>query len=181
MYALYEKETVGGGFHYKYRGDTKLAGCKMGKIPHLLEIHLDGSGSEPLCWHYILEKEFACTKRWKNCALVINLKPNDADGRISLYEIVEAWGHSNRGWTPIMLRLKSLFVDQSPERFDPRDFVHEDDESDTPIFTMVYMRGTVKDGCLEGTWAFPRPSSTNSVLLWPEMFKYFAGEAETTL
>lgn len=177
MYYVYEKLQSSRGFRYKYREDTRLAGCKMGKIPHLLEIHLDGSGSEPLRWHYILEEELARTHRWKDCALIIDLKPNDPERKLSLYEIVEAWGYSCRGWTPILLRLRGLFVDQSSAQIDPHDFVYEDSGGESPIFSMMYMRGTVKDGCLEGTWAFPRPSSTNSVLLWPETLNYFADEA----
>jgi hypothetical protein len=149
-------------------------------IPHLLELHLDGSGSEPLLWHIIIENELAHS-RWPNCALIIDLKPNDAEGKAWLYEIVEAWGHSNRGWTPIMLRLKALPVGQSLAQFDPLDFVCKDGGDDTPIFSMMYMRGTVKEGSLDGTWAFPRPSSTNSALLWPETFNYFAKEAAKTI
>ena len=46
---------------------------------------------------------------------------------------------------------------------------------------MIYLDGTVRNGQLEGRWTAPRPSSTNSVLLWPFAFEYFAREANAII
>ena len=180
MHALYEKEPVGSGFHFKFKEFRSLAGKDRGMIPHLLELHLNGAGNEPLRWHFFVEDEMA-RSRWPNCTLIINLKPNDAEGKLSLYEVVEAWGWSEYGWTPMMLHLRGLIKDKYPGQFNYSDFVRNEEDLDDPIFTMIYMKGTVKNGELIDGWTFPRPSSTNSVLLWPKTFEYFAEEARKAI
>jgi hypothetical protein len=176
VHALYEKQRVDSGFHFKFKEPRSLAGKDRGMIPHLLEVHLNGSGSEPLPWHFIIEDELI-HGGWPNCTLIINLKPNDAGGNLSLYEVVEAWGWSQSGWTPIMLHLRGLITDEDSGACDPHDFIRKKEDLDDPIFTMIYMNGTVQNGELGGGWNFPPPSSTNSVLLWPKTFEYFAEEA----
>jgi hypothetical protein len=179
MYYVYEKLQSGRGIHYKYREKTQLAGSKMGKIPHLLEIHLDGTGSEPLSWHINI-RETINRSRWPNCTLIIDLKPNDARGKLLLYEIVEAWGRSQAGWTPVMLHLREVKSEDRRQQ-NPPSFFRKPKKREVPIFTFVYMNGTVKNGELVGRWTFPARSSTNSVLLWPQTFEYFATEAGKAL
>jgi len=41
------------------------------------------------------------------------------------------------------------------------------------IYSLLYMQGDFHDGKVRGTWNAPRPSSTNTPLLWPETFEYF--------
>jgi hypothetical protein len=147
-------------------------------IPHLLEIHLDGIGDEPLPWHFLVQDELD-RSRWPGCALIINLKPFGR--RLFLYEIVEAWGVSEKDWTPIMLHLRGLAVDRARAQLAPRDFIVKQQEIDDPIFTMMYMNGSIKNGELIGGWTFPPRSSTNSALLWPETFEYFAEEARKVI
>jgi hypothetical protein len=77
-----------------------------------------------------------------------------------------------------MLYLKGLFVDEKPESYGARDFVRSAEEVRGPIFSMAYLSGTVQDGKLIGKWTTTRPGSANSVLLWPDVFKYFYEEAE---
>jgi hypothetical protein len=97
-----------------------------------------------------------------------------------LYELSDVWGYSAKGWTPILFHLRGL-VDEDPRRFDQIEFVRMPSEIDDPIFTMMYLRGTVKNGRLDGTWTTPGPSPTNSVLLWPEAFEYFWQQAKKFL
>jgi hypothetical protein len=113
--------------------------------------------------------------------LIIDLKPND-EGNLSLYEIVEAWGHSDRNWTPVMLRLKCLFCDEDASRFDRRDFKRTDADILTePIFSFYYARGTVVDSELKGMWTLAPPGAANSALLWPKTMRYFCQNAIDTL
>jgi hypothetical protein len=76
-----------------------------------------------------------------------------------------------------MLHLRGLLVDENPTDFDELNF--ERDESDVidPIFSMMYLNGTILQNRLSGRWTPPGPSSTNSVLLWPETLRYFCREA----
>ena len=143
------------------------------------------SQSEPLRWHLsetdirrvIMEDPDKPTGN----ALIIDLKPNDA-GNLSLYEIVEAWGHSACGWTPVMLRLKSLFCDEDASKFDRCDFTRTDTESSAePIFSFYYARGTVRDGKLEGTWNLTAPGSADSALLWPDPMMFFCENATAAI
>jgi hypothetical protein len=91
--------------------------------------------------------------------------------------VSDVWGYSAEGWTPILFHLRGLVVDEDLRRFDQIDFVRVPSEIDDPIFSMMYLRGTVKNGRLEGRWTPPGPSPTNSVLLWREAFKYFWQQA----
>ena len=69
------------------------------------------------------------------------------------------------------------FVDEDPSHFDDKDFVRGVSDVDKPIFSMMYLRGTVNEGKLKGRWTPPGPSPTNSVLLWLEAFTYFWEQA----
>lgn len=180
VHYLYDREQIGSEIQFKLREERSLAGINRGMIPHLLEIHLNGSGCEPKFWHLNIREELD-KSRWPNCTLLIDLKPNDSAGNISLYEIVEAWGHSNRGWTPVMFHLRALFKDEYPSNFDRQSFTRKLEDIDDPIFTMLYMKGSIVNGELVGGWTFPASSSTNSVLLWPETFEYFAEHARRTI
>lgn len=72
-----------------------------------------------------------------------------------------------------MLRLRGLCVDGTPVIYDPNDFPLPVDVAEDPIYSFVYLDGTIKGGKLEGPWTAPRRSSTNSVLLWPYALSYF--------
>ena len=93
---------------------------------------------------------------------------------MSLYEILDVWGFSYSGWTPIMLRLSGLVEDDlSYNKADYNEFTIKDDERDEPIYEFMYLNGGVKKGELKGTWNWPPRSSTNTPLLWPDSLSYF--------
>jgi len=177
MYALYEKQKVKDGFRYLFKKQTSLFGCNSGFIPYLLKKQLKLSDSEPHAWHVNLEEAFILEGQ-SNDVLMINLKPNSKKANLSLYELVDVWGYSSSGWTPIMIYIRGLFVDEDPRTFNERDFYREDKDVEDPIFSMMYLRGTVREGKIFGKWTPPGPSPTNSVLLWPHTFEYFSSEAD---
>jgi hypothetical protein len=111
--------------------------------------------------------------------LIIDLKPKNRETNLSLYEVAEVWGHSSNGWTPIMLRLRGLFIDEDPTAFNREDFTRCEADIDDPIFSMMYLQGTIREGSLLDKWTPPGPSPTNSVLLWPETLQYFSEVAAT--
>ena len=184
MYKIYEKLRRGASAEYRYVRDTHLFGCNNGWIPYLVQQQLKGAENEPLPWHVdgasIARELEADPDLPKGNTLVIDLKPRDSE-RLSLYEILNIWGYSANGWTPVMLHLRGLFVDASLKTSSVRRerFAIADRSNPEPIFTFHHIRkeGTVRRGRLVGPWVGPRASSTNSALLWPDAFRYFATEA----
>ena len=177
MYALYDKTWKNGSYHYCFRNKISLFGCKMGYVPRLLRQQLTDDLSQPLAWH--VNVEFGLRDEGKDKqTFIIDLKPNSKEPNLSLYEVADVWGYSSSGWTPILLHLRGLLVDKDPECFNRSHFDLELKQIDDPIFSMMYLRGTVKNGQLEGRWTTPGPSTTNSVLLWPDAFEYFQQQAQ---
>ncbi|MDY6960262.1 MAG: hypothetical protein SVK08_14015 [Halobacteriota archaeon] len=182
MYLIYEKTRKSKGFTYKKLRDTCLVGCKRGEIVKLLRSTLkDGDGEtnkEGFRWRINVEEVMRQIGR-ENEALAINLKPKNKEGNLSLYEVKNVWGFSSCNWTPIMLHLTGLFVDKDPASVDEDLFFKV--EEPMPIFSLMYVHGTVRQGEIEGRWTSTGPSTRNGVLLWPEAFHYFQTEAQKIL
>lgn len=168
MYAIYEKQVEGEEEKYNFKSKTCLFGCNSGKIASLLREELTSENNEPYKWHIDMLKQMPRGK-----TLIINLKPNNIETNMSIYEIVNVWGYSEHDWTPIMLHLRGLIVDETSQKFNEERFSVKTSNIDDPIFSMLYLNGTVKNGEIVGKWTAPRPSPTNSCLLWPETFQYF--------
>jgi hypothetical protein len=180
MYALYQKEKQGTGFRYVFKGKTHLFGCNSGYICRLLRSNLTAEVSEPYPWHINVEASLAGIGQAGH-TLIINLKPNSTRPNLSFYEIVDVWGYSSYGWTPILFYLRGLFIDDDPNLFDEKDFSRSPEELDDPIFSMSYVSGTIMNGKIHDKWVPPGPSPTNSVLLWPHVFSYFAEKAKEVM
>ena len=67
-------------------------------------------------WHLELGKALPTTDDYRGSTLVIDLKPKQHKTSVSLYEVLDVWGYSCNGWTPILLHLAGLFVDEDPAR-----------------------------------------------------------------
>jgi hypothetical protein len=104
---------------------------------------------------------------------VIDLKPKQQKNNLSLYELLDVWGYSLNGWTPILLHVRGLFVDADPNSFNRNDFSSSESVVGTPIYEVLYLDGSVENGKLIGRWNAPPASPTNAALLWPETLKYF--------
>jgi len=180
MYGRYSRSQTGQGLRYDFVESASLFGCHEGYIPWLLHQSINAAQSEPFKWH--LDIDEALSKAgMQDEILLIDLKPNNTAGTLNLYEIADVWGFSADGWTPIMLRLRGLFIDHDSTGIDHHHFTLREEEIDQPIFSFLYMAGSLKNGELVGTWNAPRASPTNSALLWPETFRYFTSEAEKFL
>ena len=147
-----------------------------GYIPFFLRKQLAPTSAEPYPWHLNLADEFK-REGVADLVLVINLKPNSKENLKSLFELVEVWGHSNCNWTPIMIYIRGLVIDGNSEQIDDMHFSLTSNEIEDPIFSMMYLQGTVKNGELIGRWTPPGPSPTNSVLLWPDVLERFYQES----
>jgi len=175
MYSLYEKIENPKSFKFLIRENISLFGCKNGYIPWLLKKSLAEQDNEPFKWNIKIQDALEKSD-YHNQTIIINLKPNNSESKISLFELQEVWGYSSFNWTPVMFYLKGIFVDEEPKEIVLNKFQRNKADIDDRIFSFAYINGTVKNGSLEGKWTAPRPSSTNSVLLWPDAFNYFISE-----
>lgn len=180
MYALYRKKPHGSECRFIFQRQISLFGCNVGWLPRLLRRCLRSDATEPLPWHLRIEAAMQ-DEGYPEHTLIIDLRPNSSKPNLSLYEISEVWGHCSHGWTPILFYLKGLFVDEDPALFDRTDFIRGPADIDDPLFSMMYLHGTVRAGSLYDRWTPPGPSPTNSVLLWPETFTYFADGVRSIL
>ncbi len=175
LYARYVRSRVGTeGTCYEFRENISLFGCNKGFIPWLLRFKVPTRQEEPYMWHINVVSELGENAEYPNSTLLIDLKPKQNKTNLSLYEVIDVWGYSLDGWTPILLRLNGLFVDEEPSTVERKSFVRNDRDIDGPIHEFLYLNGSVANGKLIGSWAAPPASPTNAALLWPNTLKYFA-------
>lgn len=177
MYMRYLKKEQPDCSSYQFVEECSLFGCNNGFIPWLLSRRVSSSQGEPYKWHLPIQDslngakwgEIDCT----GSTLIIDLKPKQNKKNLSLYELLDVWGYSDSGWSPILLHLSGLFVDENPSRVNRNQFVIHDDKPQEPIFEFMYLDGSVEGGQLVGRWNAPPASPTNAALLWPEPLAYF--------
>jgi hypothetical protein len=150
-----------------------LFGCNNGFIPWLLQLQTLPGQNEPYLWHLDVQKALERTEEYQRSTLIIDLKPKQHKTNVSLYEVMDVWGYSSSGWTPILLHLGGLFVDADPTSVNRNDFIISNNEIEGPIYEVLYLDGSIKDGKLDGTWNAPPASPTNAALLWPDALNYF--------
>lgn len=172
MYVRYEKTHTGGRSSYRFAERCSLFGCNEGYIPWLLAKRTPSAQGEPYTWHIPVQEALDSTE-YRGSALVIVLKPKQHKTNLSLYEVLDVWGYSASGWSPILLHLSGLFVDADPATINPNDFSVADGDREEPIYEFLYLDGTVSNGKLIGRWNAPPASPTNAALLWPETLRYF--------
>lgn len=176
MYAIYSKQREGTRTNYSFHKPVNLFGCRVGLIPRLVRRSIPPNQGEPYLWHLPLESALAESGS-PNKTVVIDLKPKEKEDNLSLYELIDVWGYSKDGWTPILLHLNGLFVDvdpkKDPKRYNRDNFWIEEDEREGPIYEILYVNGSVSNGDLVEKWTSPPASPTNGALLWPDRLKYF--------
>jgi hypothetical protein len=162
MYACYTRTRVeGNATRYQLRQDGKdisIFGCNEGFVPWPLGFEIPRGQNEPYLWHVNVLAELDAQPNYGSSTLIMDLKPKQTKNNASPYELLDVWGYSADGWTPALLRLNGLFVVESPENVNRKDFTHSDNIIDGP-YEFLYLTGSVKDGKIIGTWA---PSSIPS-------------------
>ena len=108
-----------------------LFGCNEGFIPWLLKRQIPSSQGEPYKWHIPIQDALNETE-YSGSTLVIDLKPKQNKTNLSLYELLDVWGYSDSGWTPILLHLSGLFVDADPKKIDRNKFAINDCDREEP-------------------------------------------------
>jgi hypothetical protein len=172
MYYLYRRTKIGkNSTRYHKEKKVSLLGCNKGFITRvLLAPKIPPGQNEPYSWHIDVPTELDAQSEYRSTSLVIDLSPDRPT--TNLYEVMDVWGWSNDGWTPVMLRLNGLFVDDpDPKIKEQSEFVRDGADIHGPIYEFVYVRGTVKDGKLDDLWVPPGP--LQAVVLGPEPLNYF--------
>jgi len=172
MYAFYNKIIEADRSRFTFSKRISLFGCNVGLIPRLLREYILPDQGEPYPWHLSISKTLL-ESGYPNLTILIDLKPKQNKDNLSLYELMDVWGYSSSGWTPILLHLSGLFVDEDPSKYDRNDFWIEDSRRDEPIYEFLYIQGSVSNGKLSGSWTSPPVSPTNAALLWPSTLIYF--------
>ncbi len=177
MYARYQKRRSNGVTSYSFAEQCSLFGCNEGFIPWLLARQIPSSQGEPYKWHLPIQASLNGAEwngiDYRGSTLIIDLKPKQNKTNLSLYEILDVWGYSYSGWSPILLHLSGLFVDADPTVINRNDFRVTDSERDEPIYEVLCLDGSVSNGKLTGRWNAPPASPTNAALLWPDKLRYF--------
>jgi hypothetical protein len=177
MYLLYRKSSEGEAIRFDHPVPVNLFGCRHGYLYRFLHASLQVGAVQPPGWHLDIARSLAAEGK-DGYALVIDLKPKL---NMSFYELVQAWGHSDAEWTPILMHLRGLIVDKPFGTFARDSFPVPRGQEDEPTFSLMYLNGGIAEGELKGRWVPPGRSSTNSVLLSAHMFTYFADKVNKVL
>lgn len=175
MYALYKVDSSDAGKKFRYFEKTSLVGCNNGILAKYLKDTLGPSVSEPHTWEIDID-DAVKTLYPKSDAFVIDVRPKDPE-TISLFQLVKAWGYSSYGWTPLLLRLRELHHGVPVSEYDKDSFFVEDDEEKSTVHSITYVRGSIEDGDVTGTWNFPGSNQT-AALLWQNHFEFFKQQIE---
>ena len=174
MFARYIRTQIGNSTtRYQFQKRVSLFGCNHGFVPWLLRLKTPPSQGEPYPWHVNVIQELGNQPDYPNNTLLIDLKPKQNKSNLSLYEVMDVWGYSSSRWSPVLLRLNGLFIDEDPTGKNREDFTRDETDIHGPIYEFLYLAGSVADGKLVGTWNTPPVSSTNAALLWPHALNYF--------
>lgn len=131
-------------------------------------------GDEPGCrWHMAEAQLLRHLGVTSGHAVLIDLKPTTT-GNVSLYRLKDVWGFSYREWTPVCLRLESLFIDE--HRANTKEFREEfpfrPEDGGVTIHEFLYLNG----GTSEGTWNWGMTGTVNSALLFRDAWEYLADQ-----
>jgi len=176
-FLLYEcTQRPDGTRRYFQLKDVSLAGTTNGIIHPFVRRFAPKSGVFP--WHakvkdLLHEAGIPPSQR----AVVADLKPA-GDANVALYELTDVWGYCYREWTPIALRLETLFVRRSvpdPVRFKLR--FSDEGCGRRLVHEFLYLQG----GLQGGTWTWGPVGSVNGVLLKPEALEFFIAMLQESL
>jgi len=168
MFSLYQKITRSSEVRCRRQGDFALFGSRVGLIPKRLQRELSPDQGEPFSWHLSIGQVLAL-EGWADTAVVIDIKPRSKT-EAKLCELLDAWGYTACGWTPILLRMRVLIDDEPPSTVDKNDFPMRPAED---VYTFLYTAGGVREGHLEGTWSLRGGGRTGGPLLSQKALAYF--------
>ena len=102
-------------------------------------------------------------------AIIANIKPK-SNKYVALCRLDRIWGYSSDWWTPILVRLNTIYFDRADN--DPRDFIKHFDDSEAEneiLHEFLYLQG----GIIHRGWGWGPTGAVNAPLLWPDPLLYF--------
>lgn len=169
MYAWYRRTINQNGIQLEFEEEASLGGCNNGIIANELKKIITPLDSAPFGW------TLPIANYWnrEDYSFIVDIKPKNKN-EVFLCELDRVFGYCYNEWTPVMLRLKSLNI-ENPNK---KDFIYPDDPDETEIlYTMYYLYGSVSNGNLTGTWNPPFGSIT-ALLFWPHAMTFFFRQVE---
>ena len=168
-FMLYRTEDSSQGNRFQQVCNLQLAG-KTGPLFKLAQQSVRAAGEER-GWHAPEAAIIAASgASEKGDAIVIDLKPK-VKGNVSLFRLCDVWGYSHDEWSPLALRLESIFADlkvEDPSDF-KQDFIAPPGKPDQ-VGEYLYVQG----GLTSGTWNWGMVGRVNGALMWPEALEYLS-------
>lgn len=182
MIGIFQRHADDENMH-EFLRDTKLWHATMPSIARRLvqfigeeAMRQSPAEADPLCWHLsglellkrsLTIEEQAQIGKYKFIVDVQNALGNPKRKWTQLFEVLDIWGYSHFGWTPMMWKMHKVFQDdcvacrdQNRWPFTPgKDVVHE----------FLYLLCDHKGGRRD----FGPNGKFNGTLLWPEALAFF--------
>jgi len=163
-----------GSVRYTQQRQITLAGSSTGLIyPFVLAY---ARRQERFAWHAkindLLDEAGIPPK---GHAVVIDLKPKES---VTLFELTDVWGYSYPEWTPIAMRMETLFLDEKP--LDPDAFKQRFADARCrrrPLYEFLHLQG----GTIGGSWNWGQVGTVNGALLPPEALDFFLERLQESL
>ena len=155
---------------YKRLREVELAGNNGPLATHMSRVCPNKGG-----WHLSEQELVKLLGGSVTSAVLIELKPN-VQHNVSLYRLRDVWGYRDNEWSPLALRLESVYVD----------YEHNDPAAFKLQFGQPPMRGDIIHEFLyiqvnprTKHWTWGLVGRVNGVLLWPEVLNYFIKEIQS--
>jgi hypothetical protein len=174
-FLLYNTTGSPGQHHHTLVRQIKLAGRTGPLARHAALLNPDKA--VPFRWHATaaeLLPYLGASPGAQN--ILIDLKPRAKD--VSVYQLCDVWGFSYEEWTPIELRLQSLFIEKAepnPSQF--KQSFSDAGSDGSLVAEFLYMLGGVNGG----TWNWGMVGRVNGALLWKDAFDFLTVEVGTAL
>ena len=174
MFLLYKVTKTPPACRFDLLRPTHLFGCNAGLVARYLRRVIPTDANQPYPWNFKVADALRALEPDAD-AFVIDLKPNE-DGNASRYEVVEVVGYSGNEWTPAMMKMRALLVDETTVEYPRERFVLSQCSELKEVITFLHFSGSIKNGVLSEKWLPPGQSSTNSTLLFPHVLNYFRSQ-----
>lgn len=148
------------------------------KLPGIMKSFVLDQGLATEGWH-ITEKQLLqqCGVDADSHAIVVDLKPN-APNIVDLYCMRGILGFSYEDWTPVCFLLEEMFSNRpenEPAEFKEK-FTFSSEDFLRRAVSFVYLRA----GTRKGVWNYGKVGQINGALIFPDAWKHFHQQLDTS-
>ena len=168
-FMLYNISGESGREQYAFNRGIQLAG-ESGPLAKYCRA-LNPEKRIPLKWHVTSKKIIqilggAPTEH----AIVFDSKPGSTS-RVSLYRLLDVWGFSYANWTPLAIRLRTLFADRKEANpFTFKNSFLDPGTEHSLVGEFLHVQG----GVSEGAWNWGKVGRAHGALLWSDAFDFLS-------